>query len=157
LFCHHEQYEQFTDTIRNAMSFHIYNVWSTHQQLAEIISASAIKNNETWPFVTVPQFEIHGEYCRQTSGAETVGILPLISQANLPAWNIYSVENQGWLNESRSIIQNSGNGDTLTLSSYIDAGVTPFVFEMADALGVLPVPAANPPYAPVWYVGSFFN
>jgi hypothetical protein len=132
------------------MSFHVYNVMSTQQQLSQIISASAINNNETWPFVTVPQFEVHGEYCRQTSGAETVAILPLVSQANLLAWNMYSVENQGWLNESRSIIQNSGNKDTLSLSSYLDGNITPFIYEMADSQAAFPIPSANPPYAPVW-------
>jgi hypothetical protein len=134
------------------MSFHLDNVISSHRLLSEHITASAIATNQTWPFVTIPHFEVEASYCRQTSGAEILAFAPLIGANDIEAWGPYSVENQGWLQESRDIIQNSGRAGTLTLSSYLEGNVTPMIFEAADEYFTVVIPAVNPPLGPVWYV-----
>jgi hypothetical protein len=146
------QYEQFTDTIRNAMSFHIDNIISSHRLLSEHITATAIATNQTWPFVTIPHLEVEASYCRQTSGAEVLSVAPIVAQKDIARWGVYSVEHQNWLQESRAIIRNSGRAGTLSLSSYVEGNIFPLIYEAADAFFSLPIPAVNPPVAPVWYV-----
>jgi hypothetical protein len=134
------------------MSFHLDNVVSSHRLLSEHITAAAIATNQTWPFVTIPHFEVEASYCRQTSGVEILSIQPIIGEDDIDAWGPYSVENQGWLQESRTIIKKSGRAGTLTLSSYVEGNITPLVFEAADVYFTLIIPSRNFPVAPVWYV-----
>jgi hypothetical protein len=150
------QYEQFTDTIRNAMSFHIDNVMLSHQHLAERIAATAIATNQTWPFVTIPHYEVDAAYCRQASGAEMIAFNPIISQDDVDEWIPYSIANQGWLTESREIMKNSGKAGTLTLSSYLDGDVAPLIYEFADEGAMIGIPSILPPYVPVWYVELWY-
>jgi hypothetical protein len=67
--------------------------------------------NTTWPLFTVPDFEVQAATARNDSQALMIAYLPLITDAQRTEWERYSIENQGWIQES--------NGDTSSSAEQI--------------------------------------
>lgn len=58
-------------------------------------------DNQAWPFVTVPHFEVRGENTRLEARAEILAFAPLLDDpTDKTAWSTYSAANQDWLQES---------------------------------------------------------
>lgn len=115
--------------------------------LSETITASSFSTNETFPFVTVPMFEVQGQHARQQSGIEIFAYTPLVKESQRDEWQAYSNTHQGWIQESRR--QVLGGGGTLKSSSYLDVPIAPFLWQR-DKDGN-PVPASgSDPFAPIW-------
>ncbi|KAL7562526.1 hypothetical protein ACA910_008233 [Epithemia clementina (nom. ined.)] len=116
------------------------------QALSESITAAAITNNETFPFVTIPGFELHAGYARRVSGIEMISFTPIVQDYELDDWTKYASEHQGWLQESREMVT---HGDELLLmTSYKQEVISPIVYQFDDSLS--PVPATTAPFAPIW-------
>jgi hypothetical protein len=56
--------------------------------------------NETWPFVTTPDFEIKGANTRLDATMEFVMFAPIVTEENSARWEEYSVDHQNWLVKS---------------------------------------------------------
>ena len=85
------------------------------------ITASAVANNSTWPFVTVDQFQQRSASSRSLSGCLFLQMAPIITDETRVAWEQYSYENRGWLTEARLYqaekslgLDNAGPVPTLT-------------------------------------------
>ncbi len=65
------------------------------------ITASAVANNNTWPFVTIDQFQQRSASSRSLSGCLFLQMAPIITDDTRAAWEAYAVANQGWLTEAR--------------------------------------------------------
>jgi hypothetical protein len=119
------------------------------RSLSETITGAAWATNSTFPFVTPPIFEVHAFHARVKSGVEAILYNPLIlSQDDVPAWNNYSVENQGWIEESRAIVK-SGAAENGTI--FLNGTVVPFIWttESFEALNPVPV-EGDGPFFPIW-------
>ena len=58
--------------------------------------------NETFPFVTLPNFEVAASHARAQSGVETVNFLPLVEGSQKQLWEAYSVAKfDEWMEESK--------------------------------------------------------
>jgi hypothetical protein len=62
-----ESYNSFASTIGGALTIDMHNLFSTLRSCSNSISAAAITTNSTFPFVTVPAFEVLAESVRQQS------------------------------------------------------------------------------------------
>ena len=69
--------------------------------MGESLSAYMDATNQSFPFLTHPTFEIIASHARQLSGVETLGYVPFVLEKDRTAWEKYSVEHQGWIEESR--------------------------------------------------------
>ena len=75
------------------------------QSLSLLTTSFLIAEHEAYPnlgkgFVTIPDVEEHFRVARETSGAQVIVYLPEVSPSEVEAWNQYSQEKQGWIQES---------------------------------------------------------
>jgi hypothetical protein len=103
--------------------FHQENIFSTFRSLAETITASSFATEETFPFVTVPGFEVAGRHARIQSGIEILAYTPLISKENTSLWQQYAFSRQGWIDESRSYVE--ATVGALSGGNFINTTITP--------------------------------
>lgn len=96
------QYEQFVDTIREALSFHARGIKDSLRAQANYISSEAAERNQSFPFVTIGTFEIEGLSVRAGSSVKGTVFTPLIDASEIEEWNAYaSRDQQAWLTKSR--------------------------------------------------------
>ena len=53
-----------------------------------------------WPQVTINYFEIQGDQYRDMIGSKSIYLSPIVDLSNINEWNLYSVTNQGWIQDS---------------------------------------------------------
>ena len=107
--------------------------------LATEVTAHAKKSNSEWPFVTMPFFEVNAHHARKASGIEVLAMCPLVQGGVREQWEQYSLQNAGWIEESRGIVLDDEDG--LDVTNYGDASILPFVFELDySAESPFPVP-----------------
>jgi hypothetical protein len=54
---------------------------------------------DNWPLVTARKFEVRGASSRSLAGAGLLTVLPLVTPEHRAAWENYSVNNTGWVQE----------------------------------------------------------
>jgi hypothetical protein len=147
-----ESYYSFANTIGDAAEVHTHNLFSTMRSCSNSISGAAIAGNSTFPFVTVPTFEILGESVRQQSGAEALIFTPKVHVDEVTRWQEYATANEGWYEESKQLAVSSSES-TLVLSDFAPGSLLPFIFEATlDENGNSSVtpPVNDPPFYPIW-------
>ena len=98
----------------------------------------ALGTNATWPFVTLPRFQAQAALARnQTSAAYSISLLPLVTNQDRLAWQNYSVENQGWVQQGMDYLGANKNATP----------IRPFITNLNLTSEEEP---ADPYYAPVW-------
>ncbi|KAL3922056.1 MAG: hypothetical protein SGILL_002410 [Bacillariaceae sp.] len=102
-------FHQFASTLEDAVEFHIKGVLQATQGLSQILTAEAIATASTWPFVTLSSFEVYVGNTRAQASSELIVVAPIVSKENLPKWNEYSNENQGWIDESFAVYGDERN------------------------------------------------
>jgi hypothetical protein len=83
--------------------------------------ATLVNHTSTWPLYTLPDFEKFGSGSRALSGALLLAYTPLVSHADRPTWEDYSVANQGWVQEGLEDLQVEAEtiAGTRTIPSFI--------------------------------------
>jgi hypothetical protein len=64
---------------------------------------AAKMTNQTWPFVTIPDFAAHAVKIRSLSDGLYVSLQPIVENRQRLAWEQYASENNAWVNESRKL------------------------------------------------------
>ena len=80
----------------------------------------------TFPFVTLPDFEVYGRKARTNSGIEVLGWIPYIGQDKLAAFNNYSQASRGWIETSQTLDQELQNAPF----PYENFDLIPFVHDV---------------------------
>ena len=84
-----EFYNRFslhTSTISDVWKIQTSTLMESLMDLSEEISAFSMISNSTFPFVTVPLFEVFAKHTRDHAGMENIAFLPLVSQDDREAW-----------------------------------------------------------------------
>jgi hypothetical protein len=71
--------------------------------LAVMIVANAKETNQTWPFVTLPNYGIRAAKLLLLMDAVLLTFLPVVSADNRRQWEAYAVDNNDWVNDCVSI------------------------------------------------------
>jgi hypothetical protein len=71
--------------------------------LAVTLVSSARAANESWPFVTLPDFAVRASKILSLSDAFTINVLPVVTPKQRTAWEAYSIQNDYWVNESMAV------------------------------------------------------
>ena len=108
----------------------------------------------TWPLVTVPDFAVRGWTARQQIGAETIGLIPLVDSDYRVGWEEYSVDNQGWINWSRSweeerMERSATSYRQLYEETDFSQGISSSIYTIA-LTGLPVIDEGNGPFAPIW-------
>jgi hypothetical protein len=101
------QFHISCNTVREAFETRIATLSDKFHDLGKVMEVQAEVLNQTFPFVTTPQFEVYGEQARRRSGVEAFVFSPLVTQDQQEEWEAYSFSNQDWLEESRDIVRSS--------------------------------------------------
>jgi hypothetical protein len=62
--------------------------------MSNAITTYAKNANLTFPFVTIPDFELHGSHLRVQSGSHIVRWTPLVTDETREAWEEYALKNR---------------------------------------------------------------
>jgi hypothetical protein len=116
--------------------------------VAESITVS--KSNESeFPFVRVPKFELLGNQTRFRIGNDLILWAPFVSADQGTEWANFSKKEQGWYNESLSIL---GSDPSVDLSRFvIGSEFRDYIWEGNDVSSGRAVDSAGP-FAPLWHI-----
>lgn len=94
------QFTDEADKIMNAIGTNLAKTFTIFDGLAVTMVSSALAANETWPFVTLPNFAMRLSKVLPLSDAFVVTVLPIVSPRDHDEWEAYSLKTDGWVNES---------------------------------------------------------
>ena len=164
----------FNDYSRNILSTFQTNA---HQRLLAIESLATTmtsyaqsQKNTTWPFVTLPNYELRVTQTIDLASVLSCVVLPIVNTPQeKEAWETYSVENDGWFQEGLEIqalqkqLKETGanttdddesENESLKLLGDIrnstGSGISPQVFRLVGTGSE--VETGPGPYLPWWYV-----
>jgi hypothetical protein len=132
------------------------------QQLAAIGSLSVAATlyarsqpDTTWPFVTLNDFQQRADDIRLLSNSLFVSIIPVVTEEQRPAWEDYSLNNIGWLEQSRAYTE-EGLGFALQKDPLdISTGIGDQIYIVGPD-GPL-VDESSGPYFPLWQDSPHFG
>ncbi|CAB9501057.1 Receptor-type guanylate cyclase gcy [Seminavis robusta] len=89
--------------------------------LSRQITSHANFANETFPFVTLPDFEMRARLTLELAEVIAIMFLPLVTRENLKEWERYSVANQQWYWEGMALQERfTGHNATTTGVEHFD-------------------------------------
>lgn len=167
--------EHFHDQATKVVNTFFFNAKQRLEALTGLtaqITSHALNTNETFPFVTLPDFERRATTTLQLAEVVAIAMYPIITLEQRDAWTAYSVANQGWLNEGLVVQALAEQGvleedtDTLDdLQDQFDKGVSinttdesvdttkqipPFIFKVKPGTTEVAYEDGPGPYAPIW-------
>ena len=75
------------------------DVFLTIGHFATDITSEALARKATWPFVSVPHFEVKGQEMNVLTNSIMVAFSPLVKEEDRDRWEIYTNYMQGWIQE----------------------------------------------------------
>ena len=92
------QFSDFASEIEDVSRHNANNIYLGAESFAVSITSAALSSGQVFPNITVPHFEVRGERYRLVTNSQLVSFSPIVTDVD--QWNAYSVENQGWIQES---------------------------------------------------------
>ena len=95
----------FSQEIESQAVENLDRVFGALQSLGRTITSHATADSggddvsNTFPFVTLPRFEVYGGEARKLAKAEVVLYAPLVYASDISDWQTYSLFNQNWIVE----------------------------------------------------------
>ena len=144
------------------------------QAFSQQVTSHAVSQGETFPNVTLPDFEQQAAYTLKLAEVVALLILPIVSKQNRAGYEAYSVANQGWLKEGLALQEASttqteaadkedlerlqegfvdgdllGKNESETLNANL--GISPIIFKLGT--GTQAAAETGPgPYTPIWQI-----
>jgi cytoskeletal protein RodZ len=106
------QYYSFCDLILESTQASSERLLTSVQSFSDSITTYTVATDATWPFVTVPNFEILGFKSNQISRALSLTFSPLVSSNDLGTWEEYANSSHGWLDQglqAQSLLSSSSS------------------------------------------------
>lgn len=132
-------FESFGNEILLATRTNVRQTVDTASSMATALTSFAQRTNQTFPFVTLSDFETRGQQLIEISDAESLGYTPLVEAKYKDAWGFYVMGNQAWIYESMAV--QGRQGEEL-------APVAPFIIDLSDG-------APKEYYTPLWQQAPF--
>ena len=142
------QFYAYAHSIADVTKVKVAAVDEGLQDLASEVTSYALVSNSTWPFVTMPNFEVNANHARRQTVTEVIMLNPLVTPENRAAYENYTVEHQGWINEARKLrLPDSVDQESRV---YVDAPIVPFLFEADEVFKPSYASPARQMYGPIW-------
>jgi hypothetical protein len=155
------QYNSFVASIFSQVQLDIQFNFALMQQMSASVTASAIMTGSVFPYLTQPNFEIAGGYVVGMGGIMSVAFAPLVKAEKQSEWGVYSIFNQGWIEESERLAEiHPGHRDPLhgTIQDHEHdrrlehEPVTPYIWRWEDGRQVPETSLQGQVLAPLWQV-----
>lgn len=146
---------------------------SALESFSQMMTTHAASTGQTFPFVTVSDFERQAAYALKLSDSPALLTFPIITKENRSAWELYANASQGWVSDSleaqaQLIGTVEGEDEAITNlreDNNYDGGlgeeegvgaerqaqglITPIIFKI-DQNGEAALETGDGPYAPIW-------
>jgi class 3 adenylate cyclase len=86
----------------DSMQFQLAQKFGAVDSLRIAVTSYALSTNATWPFVTIPDYDLRGESIRDLGDVLSANFHPMVTLENREAWENYSVENIDWLYQAQA-------------------------------------------------------
>jgi hypothetical protein len=144
------QFDLFANTIADVSQLQFRALFDSMRGFSRSVTTETISQNASWPFVTIPQFEVFGKQAREGSGVDSIALTPLVSETELWAYNIYSQKEKGWIQESQRLELEMEGIDR----GYEPYEIAPFVYDVkinfeTGETAIVPTIGAGP-HSPLW-------
>ena len=110
------QFNDFAYEIADVSHVNAANVYGLMDSFSSTITSFALSSDSEWPYVTVPHFEVRGQKFFNVSSAQLLSFAPVVY--DVEAWNAYSVQNQGWIQESYDLRGDDAIPDPISTEVY---------------------------------------
>jgi len=97
------KYESYAKSIQKDVVWKTKYSMALMKQLSASVTSEIVATDQSPPFVTLPRFEVMGGFTDGLGGIMMTSFVPIVHDSDLPAWEEYSVEHQGWLEESAKL------------------------------------------------------
>jgi hypothetical protein len=97
------QYFLFANDLIKASELNVDAMFGTTESFSLAVTSYAVDNNLTWPFVTMPDWELKTNQARRTTGLETICLTPIVADDQTKEWETYSQEHTQWLKQGLQI------------------------------------------------------
>lgn len=100
---HHplSQFHTVSNEIIQVCQTRARQIFDNIEGLSAFFTSHVMATNETWPFVVIPDFEVHAQVSSQITGAATLTIHPLVTHSDRPKWEQFSQATyEQWMQES---------------------------------------------------------
>lgn len=124
------------------------------------LSSYAEHSNESWPFVTLPDFEQKARYTIELADIISLFVFPLVSGEDLQEWGEYSSTNQDWYWEGMAIQeQYTGIGNNNVQNTSLETAIVerlqvpPFILTIngeGEESRARPASVEDAPFFPLW-------
>jgi hypothetical protein len=102
-----EQFEsQYHDDARKVlqgMGISLDQTLGSFDGLAVALVSHARETNQSWPFVTVPDFAVRMSKLLPLTKAININILPIVTPELRSDWEEYTVQNDAWINQGMAV------------------------------------------------------
>lgn len=102
-----DHFEGFSYAVAIKTHENLQKVLKSTQSLSRTITTSAIAADQTFPFVTLPHFEVYGGEAREAANAQLVALAPRVTTAQLELWGAYSQSHQEWI--TKGLVHENSN------------------------------------------------
>ncbi|CAB9523712.1 Receptor-type guanylate cyclase gcy [Seminavis robusta] len=72
------------------------------------IASNAAARGESWPNVTVPDFEMQASMILDLAAVMSITVLPVVTGENMQGWVEYTLQNKAWFNQSLAFQEANG-------------------------------------------------
>ena len=135
--------------MEDSFRYHTEDVKVGLEVISDIITSVAETNGESFPFVTLDNFEVYGHQAIQRTRLEGIAFCPVVMPEEVPQWNNYSVAHQGWLGKS---IKTYTESDEKYSDVPLEADIVPILYTTLPDGSYVPSEMLGPgPYLPIWH------
>ena len=93
--------------------------------LSRTITAQAIATNQTFPFVTIDNFEVYARDARIACQAESFAYTARVKAQDIMAFNEYSITHSNWVKKSQALTNALENENKV----YDELTILPFIYD----------------------------
>jgi hypothetical protein len=97
------QFEDDANKIFGAIGTSLDKTLGAYDQIAVAFVSHARFANQTWPFVTLPNFALRMAKVLPPSAAITINLIPIVTPEDRLEWEAYTKANDYWVNEGMAV------------------------------------------------------
>jgi hypothetical protein len=97
------QYHDDSRKVLQGMGTSLDQTLGSFDGLAVALVSQARETNQSWPFVTVPDFAVRMSKLLPLTKAININILPIVTPEQRSEWETYTVQNDGWINQGMAV------------------------------------------------------
>jgi hypothetical protein len=157
------KYNGSVASIFSQVRFEIQYNFALMQQMGASVTASALMTESIFPNITQPYYQISAGYTNGMGGIMAVAFAPLVKDEEESEWVEYSIANQGWIDDSISLMEshlghqnflqhNTINEQDVGRRLHESEPVTPFIWRWEDGKQVPETGLPGQVLAPLWQV-----